>query len=236
MGARENILARIRAKLGKSGNASTQELAAARSYIEARIQGPRPSFAWTDLKAQFREQAEAMASTVDEVETLAEVPAALARYVNERQLDRKGACWPGLEQLDWPRAGIQMEARPVRDTDLLGLTGCFCAIAETGTLVLLSGASTPAATSLLPDTHVAIVDVARIVPGMEEAWNLIRHECNQPPRAVNFVSGPSRSGDIEMHIVLGVHGPYRVHIILVRHGEAAPRELIHTDWWTRKSD
>ncbi len=96
----------------------------------------------------------------------------------------------------------------------------------------------------MPDTHIAVLPVARIVPAMEEAWNLLRHEHGEPPkqeggdlrvnrwppRSVNFVSGPSRSGDIEMQIVLGVHGPYRVHIILVQ-GGATPRELINTDWW-----
>jgi L-lactate dehydrogenase complex protein LldG len=106
--------------------------------------------------------------------------------------------------------------RPATGSDLVGITECFCALAETGTLMLCSGPDTPAATSLLPETHVAIVPAERILVGMEEAWNLARAELGEIPRAVNFISGPSRTGDIEQTIVLGAHGPYRVHIVIVR--------------------
>jgi L-lactate dehydrogenase complex protein LldG len=60
------------------------------------------------------------------------------------------------------------------------------------------------------------VRAARIVRGMEDAWQLLRDEVGRMPRAVNFVSGPSRTADIEQTLVLGAHGPYRVHIVLVR--------------------
>ena len=69
--------------------------------------------------------------------------------------------------------------------------------------------------SLLPETHIAIVAMSRVVAGMEEAWQLVRSERSELPRAVNFISGPSRTGDIEQTIVLGAHGPYRVHVVLV---------------------
>ena len=106
-------------------------------------------------------------------------------------------------------------ARGARDADMVGITGCFCAVAETGTLMLLSGVDTPGSVSLLPETHVAVLAASRIVAGMEEAWNLARTELGVLPRAVNFVSGPSRTGDIEQTIVLGAHGPYRVHLVIV---------------------
>jgi L-lactate dehydrogenase complex protein LldG len=80
---------------------------------------------------------------------------------------------------------------------------------------VLSGPETPATVSLLPETHVAIVAASRVVAGMEEAWQLVRAERAELPRAVNFISGPSRTGDIEQTIVLGAHGPYRVHVVLV---------------------
>jgi L-lactate dehydrogenase complex protein LldG len=70
--------------------------------------------------------------------------------------------------------------------------------------------------SLLPETHIAIVNVNRIVRGMEDAWALLRAEHGSAmPRAVNFISGPSRTADIEQTLVLGAHGPYRVHIVLL---------------------
>ena len=82
--------------------------------------------------------------------------------------------------------------------------------------MVASGPGTPASASLLPETHVAVVRAERIVARMEEAWDLARQAFGQLPRAVNFISGPSRTGDIEQQLVLGAHGPYRVHIIIVR--------------------
>jgi L-lactate dehydrogenase complex protein LldG len=130
--------------------------------------------------------------------------------------------WPTLASLDWAGAGIAVESRPpCRDesqgADPVGITGCFCALAETGTLVLLSGAQTHASIHLLPETHIALVPASRIVKGMEDAFALLRDERGGPdmlPRALNMVSGPSRTGDIELTIVLGAHGPYRVHVVL----------------------
>ena len=107
-----------------------------------------------------------------------------------------------------------MNFRVTTGDDDVGITGCFCAIAETGTLVFVTGAQTPSATFLLPDTHVAIVRVDQLVSGMEEAFSRVRAN-GAMPRAINLVSGPSRTGDIEQTIVLGAHGPRRVHIILV---------------------
>ncbi len=104
--------------------------------------------------------------------------------------------------------------RKFEDNDLVGITGAFCAKAETGTLMMPSDAETPATTSLLPETHVAVFDPRRIVNSMEDAWDLLRREHKQLPRAVNFISGPSRTADIEQTVTLGAHGPYRVLLIL----------------------
>ena len=171
--------------------------------------------AWEPV-ARFREQALRLASTIEEVTSLDGVPAAVARYLRQHGLPLVAVCWPQFAGLPWQGAGVDVEARAARDTDLVGITGAFCAIAETGTLMTLSGAGTPATVSLLPETHVAVVQASRIVPGMEEAWGLARSELGALPRAVNFISGPSRTADIEQTVTLGAHGPYRVHILLVQ--------------------
>jgi L-lactate dehydrogenase complex protein LldG len=82
--------------------------------------------------------------------------------------------------------------------------------------MLLSGADTYTSASLLPETHSEIVCASRIVAAMEDAFALARKERGELPRAANFISGPSRTGDIEQTIVLGAHGPYRAHVIAVR--------------------
>ena len=212
MGARENILDRIRAALGKNERKTARE--AMRAYIARHAPGPRPQAEW-NLIARFRERALSLASSVDEIAAFEQLPAASARYLREHNLPLQAVCWPEFAQLDWTAHGMNVTARPANGNDLVGITGAFCAIAETGTLVMLSGKGSPSATSLLPETHIAVVDTARIVKGMEEAWALLRSELSTMPRAVNFISGPSRTADIEQTVSLGAHGPYRVHIILV---------------------
>jgi L-lactate dehydrogenase complex protein LldG len=81
--------------------------------------------------------------------------------------------------------------------------------------LLLGAPATPKTTALLPETHICVVKKSRMVATMEDAFALMRREIGEPPRATFFVSGPSRTADIEQTIVIGAHGPYRVHVILV---------------------
>ncbi|SAL65657.1 membrane protein [Caballeronia cordobensis] len=216
--ARRNILARIRSAQGRRGSPTDAEYSAAREYVERHPAGPRPPLPGTpdELVARFTLEAERLATTVAEVQSLAEAPAEAARYLQSLNLSADVVAWPALAELPWAEVGIRAAFRKPADADLVGITGCFCATAETGSLVLLSGPDTPASGALLPQTHIAIVPASRIVAAHEDAFALMRAERGELPRAVNFVSGPSRTGDIEQTIVLGAHGPYRVHVIVVR--------------------
>jgi L-lactate dehydrogenase complex protein LldG len=217
LSARDSILARIRAAQGRPAAVNATELAMMRSHLAAHASGPRPLITG-DPGAYFRVRALALASTVDEVDALHDVPQAVARFLAHNALALTAICWPEFGDLDWTAAGMAVEGRAARDGDLIGITGAFCAIAETGTLMLVSGPHTPAATNLLPETHIALVRADRIVAGMEDAWRLLRAEFPVMPRAVTFVSGPSRTADIEQTVTLGAHGPYRAHIVVIGHG------------------
>ena len=250
--AREAVLARVRAALGREGP-DDEARAAAHAYLAARTQGPRPALPG-DLVRHFAQRATDMASTVERIASPDAVPAAVARYLSARDAGRtalarsatpareqadaadaarlevaaasgtirrsepsvtgSGVCWPEFAGLDWSGAGLAIESRPTTGQDALGVTGCFCAIAETGTLVFVSGEDTPSATFLLPETHVAVVHASQIVAGMEDAFARVRSG-GAMPRAVNLVSGPSRTGDIEQTIVLGAHGPRYLHVLLL---------------------
>jgi L-lactate dehydrogenase complex protein LldG len=211
MNARERILGKLREAQSRAGTAIQTEPVS--SHLARHPRGPLPPRPG-DLVACFEEKALKLSSDVMQTNALDEIPALLARYLNERKLPKRGVCWPSLAGLPWNASGLEIQPRPATDQDLVGVTGAFCAIAETGTLMMLSGAGTPASTSLLPETHVAVLDPRRIVATMEDAWDLMRKEVKQPPRAVNFISGPSRTADIEQTVTLGAHGPYRVLIIL----------------------
>ena len=219
--SRDAILGRVRKALAATGD-RTQARNDAQAYVAAHAHGPRPRLP-DDLVGRFMQRATDMESTVERIAHPQEIPAAVARYLDAlvlppalaAQKSHAGVCWPAFAGLDWAGAGLQIEARPTAGDDRLGITGCFCAIAETGTLVVLGGADAPTATTLLPDTHVAVVPADRVVGGMEEAFALIRREREALPRAVNLISGPSRTGDIEQTVVVGAHGPFRVHILVV---------------------
>ena len=212
MTARDEILDRVRQGVAKGDFA--QRRAAAEAALQARARGPQPVLAGS-LVERFREKAESLASTLAAVSAWGGAPEAVAAYLAAGNLGAQAVVSPELAGLDWAGSGLAVEARGAVDTDAVGVTGCFCAVAETGTLVLLSGPDTPATVSLLPETHIALVDTSRVVATMEDAFALLRSERGEVPRAINFVSGPSRTGDIEQTIVLGAHGPCRVHLILI---------------------
>jgi L-lactate dehydrogenase complex protein LldG len=214
MSSRQSILANIRAALGREAPGEA-EAAALRTRLREHPRGPMPAMDWEPL-ARFRERALGLSSTVDEIGAIAELPPAVGRYLRDAGLPSAGSCWPQFGGLDWASQRITMQPRPANGDDKVGLTGVFCAIAETGTLMLRTGAQTDAKNSLLPDTHIAVVPTSRIVRSIEDGWALLRREHGELPRQVAFVSGPSRTADIELTLVLGIHGPYRVHIILLR--------------------
>ena len=211
--ARAAILAQIRARQGRPAALHDMEAADVEVDIGRHVRGPQPTI--TDLVAGFTAQAQALQTSVARVAGAQGVPSAVAAYLREQSLPFQGVAWDTLADLPWIDAGVALELRPPRDEDKLGITGCFCAVAETGSLVLASSPATPSSTHLLPETHIAIVPASRIVAALEDAYALLRAELGELPRALSTVSGPSRTGDIEQTIVLGAHGPYRVHVVIV---------------------
>jgi L-lactate dehydrogenase complex protein LldG len=206
--ARKAILRRLQAACG---GVDKPDIAA---MIAAHTRGPCPA-GYADRVGRFSERARSLASTVTHLPTMAAVPQEVARYLAAQDLSPRLACWPELQGLNWAAASVVPMCRPAVASDLIGVTGVFAAIAETGTLMVVSGETTAPTTSLLPETHIAVLPAARIVDTMEDAFALMRAEKSQWPRAVNLISGPSRTADIEQTVTPGAHGPYRVHIIIV---------------------
>ncbi len=204
MSAREAILARVRA-----ATAGTQVPPAPEMI-------PRAAGTLTeDPLLRFRRLAETSGSTLDAAASPAAAPGRVAAYLKEAGLPQTAVVWPALAALPWAAAGIAAAARAPRATDAIGITAACCGIAETGTLLLLSGGDSPGATSLVPETHIALLPRACIVCDLEAAFARVRAEHGALPRALAFISGPSRTADIEQTIVIGAHGPRRVHIILI---------------------
>lgn len=217
MSARENILGRIRKAQGRGGSEPTaQELEQVRANIARHAAGPIPAIGRaSDLVLQFKHECDRVGTTHGEVESRESVPGEVRRYLEANGLPQRVVVWHELAALDWNGARIAIDDRRAEAADRTSVTSCFCSVAETGTVLLLSSAETPKATALLPETHICVVSRARMVPNMEAAFALLRAERGEPPRATWFVSGASRTADIEQTLVVGAHGPYRVHVILI---------------------
>jgi len=99
----------------------------------------------------------------------------------------------------------------------VGITSCDCAIAETGTLMMCSRPGQERVTSLLPPMHIAIVERQQIVPDLIDAFELLRERgLDQLPSNVTWITGPSKTGDIELQLTTGVHGPGKWRVIIVQ--------------------
>ncbi|WP_191085796.1 LutC/YkgG family protein [Roseococcus microcysteis] len=190
-----------------------------RHLIPARSRVARP-----EQVALFIRNVEKEFGTVRRVADAADIPAAIAEYLAAQNLPQRLAIapHPELQGLDWAsRPMLQVEARRGDPEDSVSLQHGYAGIAETGTLMLPSSPQRPTTLNLLPDTEMVFLRASRIVGAYEEAWDLLRAE-NQDartggfmPRNVMFVTGPSRSADIEQTLELGAHGPRRLHILLL---------------------
>lgn len=98
----------------------------------------------------------------------------------------------------------------------VGISRAVAAIAETGSLILASAAETPTTVNFLPETHVVVVAEADIRESLEDLWPELRAK-GQWPRTLNQITGPSRTGDIELTLQIGVHGPRA--LLIVVHGD-----------------
>ncbi len=227
-GARAEILAGVRRSLQR-GTLDPQAEAQLRSRVAAHRRNLVPARAAAlDHAAQidlFVAMAEEAQATVTRVASAAAVPEAVARYLAGENLPAELVMAPDpvLDDFPWQtRPLLRIRRGRAGADDAVSLTPCFAAVAETGTLMLVSGAQTPTTLNFLPDTHIVVVRAGQVVAAYEDGWDQLRMigaAAGSPgpklPRVVNFITGPSRTGDIEQRIVLGAHGPRRLHIVIV---------------------
>jgi L-lactate dehydrogenase complex protein LldG len=214
--ARSEILARVRALKSKPGTHAELGWQNAMAYMARHARGPKP-YACDDVVELFITRAKDMLSTVTILDSETLVVQECRRYMDEFALStEKVSIWPSLSGLDWSALKESIEFGAPTGSEMVGISGVAYAVAETGTLVFSSRPDEPASTHLLPETHIAIVKEDQVLHAMEDVFERMREEDRSMPRALNFVSGPSRTADIEQTIVLGAHGPYRVHVILIR--------------------
>jgi L-lactate dehydrogenase complex protein LldG len=222
MTARDVILAGVRRSLGVSGAEAErhaqidQRLAQhPRGVVPTRGQLPHD-----ERIALFRRMVAAAAGTSTQVPNAAHVPrevAALLRSHNLPLAARRGTdAW--LAAMPWQEEkALTISVGASAGGDAVGLSHAFAGVAETGTLVLLSGPDNPTSLNFLPDAHVVMVAADDIVGDYETVWDRLRAQggFGAIPRTLNLITGPSRSADIGQTLILGAHGPRRLHVIVV---------------------
>jgi L-lactate utilization protein LutC len=204
--------------LGRLSQALGHQAAADAPSVLQRIgkpeRGPQPQ--WDESHRQrFLAKLTKVAGTHARIASNTELVGAVADYLAAQNLPQivRVAPHPLLAAVDWP-AGWQVARGHTQGDDRVGLTVAFCGIAETGSLMMLSGPESPTTLNFLPDDFLCLLPEKRIVPRLEDAWALLRSERGSMPRATNIITGPSRTADVEQTIQLGAHGPRRLHVLL----------------------
>ncbi|MCP5370444.1 MAG: lactate utilization protein [Hyphomicrobiales bacterium] len=218
MNARDEILGRLRRNARRDG---AQEPAA---RLAAHPRGTVPARSALDHDgrvALFMAEAGRVDATVARLNGTAAIPAAVARYLEDAGLAPalRTAPHPLLAGLDWAGAGLDARPGASDGHDVAGLNVAIAGVAETGTLVLASGPETPTTLNFLPDADLVVLREADIVGAYEDVWDRLRaagEDAGFMPRNINWVTGPSRTADIEQTLLLGAHGPRSLHILLVR--------------------
>ncbi len=139
---------------------------------------------------------------------------ALERHGVYEMLDELGVTWLDAERAE---GLVRTERRAAWLAADLGITAADFAIAETGSVVVQSRRSQERMASLLPKLHLAVVEPAMIVPDLFDLFaRLEQNGLDQLPSNLTLITGPSKTGDLELRLVTGVHGPRAWHVALVR--------------------
>jgi L-lactate dehydrogenase complex protein LldG len=192
---------------------------------------------WPATLERFRREFERVGGAFHRVPAIADVPALIAGLAAERTARRLVLWHPaalgadpapelrrrGLDALVMPPGAVddaeeRARLRAAIAAADLGITGADLAIAETGSLVLRSGRGRPRSTSLLPPYHVAVFDRSVLIESLAQLGVFLEAWTAAAPAdgaAVQVITGPSRTADIELTLTRGVHGPREVHAVFI---------------------
>lgn len=239
MTTRAEFLLRIRTEMRRTtgqfpaSTAARPERAAEAADTVRRQMAER----WPVALQRFRQEFEGVSGVfhrVADITAAADVIRDIARAKGARELlswdphelgfDLRPSLEPdGLRLTAAPSDGEEKARRRYREVAAqaeIGVTGADFALAETGTLILISGTGRPRSTSLLPDSHVAVFGKTRLLETLEQLGLMLEALHAEPVETlggavINFITGPSRTADIELTLTRGVHGPKDVHAIFV---------------------
>jgi L-lactate dehydrogenase complex protein LldG len=211
-GARAHILAAVKTATARRRHSDVT--ASIGDHIRpARAMGDQGA-----LVRRFCEMAEFAGAQVCRVMGKPTVPTAVATYLSDHDIGDEVllSSDPAVKNLPWstvPR--LLLRTGVTHGNDRVSVTSTVSGVAETGTLLVTSSATTPNALHLLPDAHIAIIEASAIVGSYEEAFARLKGGLGALPRVATFITGPSRTADIEKTPQIGVHGPRQLFIVVI---------------------
>jgi L-lactate dehydrogenase complex protein LldG len=148
------------------------------------------------------------------LDTLTDLPQAVARYLTEKKLPDRIALQPrqSLTELDWGAISLSHSAD---ENEAVAVTFADAGIAETGSLVFQTAPDAPVLLNFLPLHHLAVLRTSTIERHMEQAFDRFGTDRPSQQRSLNIITGTSGTADIEAKNVRGAHGPRFMHIFCV---------------------
>jgi L-lactate dehydrogenase complex protein LldG len=229
--ARNDILAAISAAISKDvDNKSSflkRSLTQSKSRLTKHPSNLIPARGNLGQKARidlFIREAERVSSTVARVSCLDGVPREIVRFLTKNSLPMTLKTSPETSEKTIPwssQALLNIEEGPADGTEHSCVSNAIAGVAETGTIVVISGQNSSTTLNFLPPTLVCLVHSSEIVGDYEAVWRHLRTKKQEGsnigflPRTVNWITGPSRTADIEQTLLLGAHGPQRLHIVII---------------------
>jgi len=209
--ARETILEQVRSHLGRTPNQQPEGLP------EARIRVPEMSGA-ARIELLMK-RVIALSGTAVQVASYAEARALVASLTAGADAVASNSpvlAEAGITAIPGVQTGFTSEAalRALCATAPFGISSSDYALCDTGTLVMMASPAEARLISLLPPVHIAVVPAERILSGLDELFALDPRPADHTSSTV-FITGPSRTADIEQLLVRGVHGPGEIHVVIV---------------------
>lgn len=218
--AREAILAALADGAGDTEADRASVLRQAQDLLAAP-DAARPARTGADVVTAFvdRVNGPKVAASAERIGALDAVPAAVGRFLHDRARPPAVRVQPAaaLLALNWAGAGIATDADP-DDGVAVGLARW--GIAETGSVVVHSGADTPVLLSFLPAVSIVVVSAGRLLWYLEDYAAAARQAGDPAPRNACLITGASGTTDIEGRLVTGAHGPGELHVVVVDDGAA----------------
>lgn len=213
---RDRMLASIKTGISRQAQRRQGVPAPAKPTPVIPARGSAPG---VDVVGLFRTQLLAAQATLDEVKSRDDVPAAVQKYLAANNAEARIRLSPDrrVSSIPWDKVPLlDISVGRSHGNDPTSVTPAVAVVAETGTVILQSSDRTPTTLHFLPDQHVVVVSKSQIVGTYEDALaRVTRGPDGGLPRTVNFVTGPSRSADIGKILLMGAHGPKKLHVIVV---------------------